>query len=97
MRRRDPVRIGEVMTDFFTSSPTIARKIAEARIEDLWPQLVGDLIASYTTRIEIKTGRMTVYLASSVVRNEVFMRREALRTAINQASGMEIVKVLIVK
>lgn len=97
MKRRDPVRIGEVITDFFSSSPTIARKIAEARIPDQWPRLVGDLIASYTSKIEVGNGRMTVYLSSSVARHEVFMRREALRTAINQASGFEIIKVLIIK
>ncbi len=97
MRRRDPIRIGAVIEEFFTSSPTIARKIAEARIPELWPQLVGSLIASYTTKIEVGKGRMTVYLASSVVRNEVFMRREALRQALNQATGQDIIRVLIVK
>ncbi len=97
MRRRDPIRIGAVIDDFFASSPTIARKIAEARIPDLWPQLVGDLIASYTTKIDISNGRMIVYLTSSVVRNEVFMRRESLRQSINQTLGQEIVRVLIVK
>ena len=37
MRRRDPVRIGDALNDFFSSTPVIARKIAEAKIPDLWP------------------------------------------------------------
>ena len=40
MRRRDPVRIGDALNDFFSSTPVIARKIAEATIPDLWPVLV---------------------------------------------------------
>ncbi len=97
MRRRQPVRIGEVMGDFFAATPTIARKIAEARIEDLWPQLVGSVIASYTTSLKVKDGRLLVNIASAVARHEVFMRREALRVAINQASGMDLLTTIIVK
>ena len=35
MRRRDPVRIGDALNDFFSSTPVIARKIAEAKIPEL--------------------------------------------------------------
>ena len=92
MRRRDPVRIGDALNDFFSSTPVIARKIAEAKIPDLWPVLVGNVIASYTTKIELRTGgRLFVHLSSSVARNEVFMRRSALMDAINEASGIRIV------
>lgn len=98
MRRRDPVRIGDALNDFFSSTPVIARKIAEAKIPDLWPVLVGNVIASYTTKIELRTGgRLFVHLSSSVARNEVFMRRSALMDAINEASGIRIVSSVIVK
>lgn len=97
MRRRYPVRIGEVLGDFFTTNPTVARKLAEARLDELWPQLVGTPIAAYTTALEVKNGKLTARISSSVARNEVFMRREAIRQAINEASGMELIKVFIVK
>lgn len=98
MRRRDPVRIGDALNDFFSSTPVIARKIAEAKIPDLWPVLVGNVIASYTTKIELRTGgRLFVHLSSSVAHNEVFMRRSALMDAINEASGIRIVSSVIVK
>ena len=97
MRRRDPVRIGDALNDFFSSTPVIARKIAEAKIPDLWPVLVGNVIASYTTKIELRTGgRLFVHLSSSVAR-KVFMRRSALMDAINEASGIRIVSSVIVK
>lgn len=98
MRRREPVRLGDVLDDFFASTPTIARKIAEARIPDLWPAIVGDLVASYTTRIEIQRGgRLFVYVSSSVVRSELFMRRATLCDAINAALGREVVSTVIIK
>lgn len=92
------MRIGEVMGDFFESTPTIAGKIAEANIPDVWPHIVGDIIASYTSKIEVKSGgRLFVYVTSSVVRNELFMRRSALPAAINEAVGREVVKTVIIK
>ncbi len=98
MRRREPVRIGDALNDFFSSTPLIARRIAEAKIPDLWPRLVGDVIASYTTKIEVRTGgRMFVFLSSSVARNEVFMRRGAIKEAIDRALGPGVVSCVIVK
>ncbi len=98
MRRREPVRIGDALNDFFSSTPLLARKIAEAKIPDLWPRLVGDVIASYTTKIEVRTGgRMFVFLSSSVTRNEVFMRRGAIKEAIDRALGPGVVSCVIVK
>jgi len=98
MRRREPIRIGDALNDFFGSTPLIARKVAEAKIPDLWPRLVGEVIASYTTKIEVKTGgRLFVYLSSSVARNEVFMRRSALKEAFDRALGPGVVSCVIVK
>lgn len=97
MRRRTPTRIGELMGDFFASTPHIARKIAEAKIDELWLELVGDVIAGYTTELVIKDGRLLVKMSSSVARSEVFLRRESLKEAINKASKMQLITTIIVK
>lgn len=97
MRRRDPIRVGNLIGDWTKSTPFIARKIAEARLIDLWPVLVGDIIASYTTHIEVKGGKLFIKVSSSVARNEILMRREALKSAINRASGIELINAIIIK
>ena len=97
MRRKEPIRIGEALDELFKSMPTIARKIAEAKIPDRWPLLVGSVIASYTTRMEVKNGRLFVYISSSVARNEVFMRRAVLKEEINRLSGLEVISTIIGK
>ncbi len=98
MRRRQPIRVGEAIADLFENTPALARKVAEAKIPDLWPGIVGGVIASYTTRMELLEGRrLVVYLTSSVARHEIYMRREAITAEINRLSGMELVQHLIVK
>ena len=97
MRRTEPVRVGEVLDEWLSRCPGIARKIAEAKIPDLWPQVVGAVVAGYTLSLEIERGILYVKMSSSVVRNELFMRRDTLRDAINAALGADVVHAIIVK
>lgn len=97
MRRTEPVRIGEIVGDFFKNNPRLARMLAEAQVIDLWPEIVGEEIASYTMRININRGKMFVYLGSSVIRHEVFMRRTELMARINEIVGENVILAIYVK
>ncbi|MFI3265538.1 MAG: DUF721 domain-containing protein [Rikenellaceae bacterium] len=97
MKRSDPVRLGSVLDDFFSSSPTIARKIAEAKVASVWPKVVGEKIAFYTTSVSAENGKATVHISSSVVRHEVFLRRTEIKDAINEALGSVVVRVIDIK
>lgn len=97
MRRTYPVRVGEVWDDFLASAPTIAMKIAQAKVQDHWAAVAGPMAARFTSSISVKNGVMQVHVTSAVLRNELFMRRMALRDALNAAVGAEVVKTLIIK
>ena len=98
MRRTKPAAIGEIMGDWLRDCPTIARRIAQARAIDQWPHLVGPYAASFTSSVEVaENGVMHVHVTSSVVRSELFMRRAALRDAINAAVGANAVSTIIIR
>ena len=97
MRRTVPMRLGDIMGDWLRSCPHIARKLAEARVPSVWPGLVGETVAGYTTSIRFVKGTMYVQVSSSVVRHELFMRRAQLQEAVNRAVGMPVVERIIVK
>lgn len=97
MRRSEPVRIGDLWDSFLKNAPTVARRIAEAKVADVWPVVVGESIARFTTSLEVKNGVLYVRTSSSVVRSELFMRRESLRDSLNQALGLRVINVIIVK
>ncbi len=96
MRRTQTIRIGDLWSDFLKSAPTIARKIAEAKVADVWPQVAGPA-GRYTTSVETKDGIVTVRLSSSVMRSELFMRRSEIKEAINRALGQDVVRNIIIK
>ncbi len=97
MRRTIPTRVGDLVGDWLRDSPTIARKIAEAKVADCWPAVAGPAAARCTASTEMKGGTFYVHLTSSVVRSELAMRRTALKEALNRAVGVEVVRNLSLK
>lgn len=97
MRKTKPMRIGELWDDFVSSSPVVQRRLAEARVTELWPAVVGPAVAAHTVSVKVEKGILTAVMSSSVARHELFMRRTALGEAVNQALGMRVVNTVIVK
>jgi hypothetical protein len=91
------MRIGELWGDFLQSAPTVARRIAEAKVSDYWAQAAGNRIAMYTTDIRVVRGTLHVMISSSSARSELFACRIQVRDALNQLLGLDAVKTIIVK
>ena len=96
MRRTQTQSAGELLQEIF-SKPHIAAKLAEGRLHDEWAEVVGGHVAQLTESIRLENHVMYVRITSSVVRHEVFLRRDLLTEKINAALGMKLVNVLIVK
>lgn len=96
MRRKNFVRLGDVLEDFF-SRPYVAAKVAEGRLPDTWREVVGERVASLTSSIRLENRILYVNITSSVVRYELFCRRTTLRDEINRISGVKLVNAVIIK
>ena len=97
MRKTVPMSFGELWAEFLQTNPAATKRLAEARVAEVWPGLVGPAVAARTTSLSVEKGVLHVKISSSVARNEIFMRREELRDAVNKAVGMRVVNVVIVK
>lgn len=96
MRRTEPVRIGDLLTDF-RQTPHIARKIAEGKLPEAWRSIAGEYVWSFTRELKLKGVILTVNITSAAVRHEMFMCRASLCEQINDYVGMPLVRELIVK
>ncbi len=97
MRRTDPIRFGDAWNEFIKSTPSVARKIAAAKIPQTWSQLVGNRIAYYTRDVKVDNGILTIYITSAALKNELFMKRDVIRDHINKEIGMRIINVVLIK
>lgn len=67
-------------------------KIIEANIKEGWKQVMGHNIFVLTNDISFRNGRLTVYLKSSVLRNELYMSKQKVISAVNEYLRTESVK-----
>ena len=88
--------MGDLLEEFF-ARPYVAAKVAEGRLPDTWREVVGDAVANLTTDLRLENRILYVRLQSSVVRQELFYQREALRDRINEVSKVRLVNAVIVK
>ena len=60
-------------------------------------EIVGDRVADLTTSLKLENHVLTAHISSSVVRSELFYRRESLMQEINRISGVRLVNVVIIR
>lgn len=88
--------MGDLLEEFF-KRPYIAAKVAEGRLPDTWRAIVGDRAAESTTELRLERHILHVRIRSSVLRQELFFQRDALRDEINRRSGVRLVNAVIVR
>lgn len=96
MRRTKPATIGEILQEFF-SHPYVAAKVAEGKLPDFWQEIVGENVAAMTTEFRLVNHILYVTIASSVVRQELFYKRDILVEELNRRAGIRLVNAMIIR
>jgi predicted nucleic acid-binding Zn ribbon protein len=96
MRRSKTQSLAEVMNDYIKEM-NLGKKLKEVDIIDSWDEIVGKAISSRTVKVYIKDSILYVILKSSIVRNELLMIKEVLREKINERSGEEVIKDIVLR
>lgn len=73
------------------------QKLKEHEVCTIWPEVVGQMIASRTQHLEVVDGKLFVTFTSAVVRNEILMVKEGLIRALNDRVGREVVREIIIR
>lgn len=90
MKRLDPESVGDVLRQALLDQGLTAR-LDERRAIDMWPVVVGEELAAFTSRPMVAAGKMTVYVRNASLRQELNMSRSTLRRLINEALGKEVI------
>lgn len=72
-------------------------KLKERELIRQWDDVVGITIARSTESIYINDRKLIVKIRSSVIRNELTMIREGLKTELNRRSGQVIIDEIIIR
>lgn len=96
MKKNEPQAIGELFDEFFKNR-SLGSGLAEGRAVDVWAEVVGEYVASYTEDVYIRAGVVYVTFSSAAVRAEVFIRRRFYVTKMNEALRTKVVRNIVVR
>ena len=96
MRRTKTQLMGELLEEFFRR-PYIAAKVAEGKLPETWRAVVGDRTANETTELRLENHILHVRIRSSILRQELFYQRDALRDALNEQAGVRLINAVIIR
>jgi hypothetical protein len=85
-----PQRIGTVLQSVIDDLDA-RRKIDEARVVEVWMQLVGGALDRVTEAAWMKGGVLHVKIRSSAWRHEIYNNRSAWRRRLNEAVEQDLV------
>lgn len=96
MQRKNEQTIGEIIRQYLRVTQ-LEQHVMEGRIAEVWQEALGDQITRETERIHLFDGQLTVILRSPSLKNEIAMRRTAIRLALNEKLGADIIKSIIIR
>ena len=88
--------MGDLLEEFF-QRPYIAAKVAEGKLPETWRAVVGNRTADETTELRLENHMLHVRIRSSVLRQELFYQREALKEELNARSGVKLIHAVIIR
>lgn len=63
----------------------------------VWPEVVGQMIASRTQSLQVVNGKLIVAFTSAIVCNEILMVKEGLKKALNDRVGAKVISDIIIR
>jgi hypothetical protein len=95
-RMRYPKPLSDLMSDT-VSSMGLAGRLQEAEIWRLWPEIVGQAIASQAQPVRIINGVLTVAVSSAPWMQELSYLKGMMITKLNSALGSVVVREIILR
>jgi predicted nucleic acid-binding Zn ribbon protein len=75
----------------------IGNKLTEMKIKKIWFEQMQGIIAKNTRGIYLKENTLSIYIESSVLKQELFMAREKICQILNDKLGEKVIKEVIIR
>ena len=81
----------------FINQEKIKPKFHQAGISEIWAELMGDMVAQYTTSIKVQNNKLILYISSGPLKHELAYNKEKLIKLINDKMGDDYIKDVIIR
>ena len=95
-RKFEPQTIGKVL-DEIVQSKALKSGITNARINELWFELMGSHMTSYTEKITLRGNTLFVSLNNAALREELRYGKDKILEMMNEQLGSEILEKIVLR
>ena len=71
--------------------------LQSVKIEDIWEKLMGNTIAKYTDKIQIRGNTLFISTAVAPLKNELLYQKDLIISRVNEAMGEKLVKQIVIQ
>ncbi len=90
MQRHNAQSIGDLLTDYLRETG-LEKPLLERQVVELWPEVMGAMVARLTRSVELKNGTLIVHISSAALKAQLFECRHQLVDKINNAVGAQVI------
>lgn len=90
MKRQEPESVGDILRQTLQQQG-LNERLYETRAVALWPAIVGESIASMTSRPIVKNGVMNIHVENASLRHELNMNRSVIIKLINESLKRNVI------
>jgi hypothetical protein len=94
MRKTNTQSIRDVLKSYVQEN-NLEQKLTELDLIKSWESVMGKTVMRYTGNLYIQNSTLFVETTSPIVRNELLMMKEEIRTRLNEVVGQELIKTII--
>lgn len=95
-RYNEHIKLSDVLKEFVKDNK-LQSGLDNVNVKDVWRELMGNGVNSYTTNVLLKKDVLYVQLSSSVLREELSYGNEKIVAMLNEALGKELIKKLVLR
>lgn len=76
----------------FLRESGLEQSVLDVQIEEVWPQVMGDIVNKLTRSVEVKNGVLYVRVNSAALKTQLFENRFELVRKLNEAVGAPAIR-----
>jgi len=91
MPAANSLSITDALVGFLRESG-LEQSVLDVQIEEVWPQVMGDVVNKLTRSVEVKNGVLYVRVNSAALKTQLFENRFELVRKLNEAVGAPAIR-----
>jgi hypothetical protein len=96
MRNKNDQSLSEVIGAFILENK-LKPQLNETRIKNLWEDLMGKTIATYTSNISMRKGTLYLTILSAPLKQELAFAKDKIKNLLNEELGEDYVKDVVIR